>query len=484
MQLETLANYIGGTWLAAASRRALPVENPATGVVLAQVPLSGEADVDRAVTVAQQAFTTWRRVPAVQRARLLCRFRELLEERLEDLARTITLEHGKTLDEARGEVRRAIETVEHACGAPSLMMGERLEDVAAGVDCETVRQPVGVFAAITPFDLPLLVPLWFWPYAVATGNCFIVKPSERVPLTARLLFELADEAGFPAGVVNLVHGDRETAAALVRHPGVAGVSLVGATATARAVYRLAAEHGKRVQALGGARNHLVVLPDAELDRTVPALLDSAFGCAGQRCLAGSVVIAVGGVEAELIRRLVAGARRIVVGDGLDPAVTMGPVVSGGALDRVCTLIHQAEAAGARVLLDGRRIEVKGKGRGHFLGPTILGDVPAGAALAGGEVYGPVLEVRRAADLDDALGQLEASPSAGASAIFTSSGRAAREFRYAAGVSMIGVNVGVPAPMAFFPSGGTKGSFFGDLKAHGRDAIGFYTDARVVVSRWF
>jgi malonate-semialdehyde dehydrogenase (acetylating)/methylmalonate-semialdehyde dehydrogenase len=481
---EVLCNYMGGAWIPSASPRMLDVENPASGEIIGRVPLSGQEDVDRAVTVAGQAFATWRRVPVVQRARVLGRFKNLLEKNFEELARTITVEHGKTLDEARASVRRGLENVEHACGAPSLMMGEALEDVAAGIDCESVRQPIGVFAAITPFNFPAMVPLWFWPYAVATGNTFIIKPSELVPLSQQLLFELAHEAGFPAGVVNLVHGDRQAAQALIDHPGVAGISFVGSSPVAREVYAAAAARGKRVQAFGGAKNHVVVMGDADLDRTVETAIESCFGCAGQRCLAASVVVAVGEVHDELARRLVAAARRIAVGNGLDPGVTMGPVASGRHLDRVHSLIHKGLEEGARLLLDGRGLTVKGHPRGHWLGPTIVDDVASSTTLAREEVFGPVMVLRRSANLEEACALVRESPYANATSIFTQSGKIAREFRHEVGVNMIGVNVGVAAPMAFFPFGGSKGSFYGDLKAHGKDVIRFFTDARVVISRWF
>jgi len=481
---DVLCNYMGGAWIPASSQRTVEVTNPATGEVLGTVPLSGQDDVDRAVTVASQAFATWRRVPAVHRARTLFRFKNLLEKNFEELARTITLEHGKTLDEARSEVRRGIENVEHACGIPSLMMGKALEDVAAGIDCETFQQPIGVFAAVTPFNFPAMVPLWFWPYAVASGNTFIVKPSELVPLAQQLLFELAHEAGFPAGVVNLVHGDREAAEQLIEHPDVAGISFVGSSQAALEVYRAAAARGKRVQALGGAKNHVVVMPDADLDRTAEIVAESCFGCAGQRCLAGSVVVAVGDVYEPLKARLVELAKRITVGFGLDPGVTMGPLASGRHLDRVASVLHVGVAAGARLLLDGRGLEVKGYPKGNWMGPTIAEVDRDDNPLARDEVFGPVLALRTAADLDQAIRIVRESPYANATSVFTQSGKIAREFRHEVGVSMIGVNVGVPAPMAFFPFGGTKGSFLGDLKAHGEDSIKFFTDAKVVISRWF
>ena len=481
---ETLKNYIGGAWIDASGDQVLVRHNPATGAPLARVPLSQQADVDRAVSVAREAFTTWRRVPAIQRARILFRYKNLLEKSFEEIARVVTTEHGKTLDEARGEVRRGIENVEHACGIPTLMMGDALEDVAAGIDCETVRQPVGVFAAIAPFNFPAMVPLWFWPYAVATGNTFVVKPSELVPRSQQILFELAHEAGFPAGVLNLVHGDGDAASALVEHPGVAGISFVGSTEIARAVYQRAAAAGKRVQALGGAKNHLVVMPDAVLDRTAATLVESCFGCAGQRCLAGSVIVAVGDVHDRLVSRLVAEARTIVVGNGADSGVTMGPLISGRALDRVTSMIHQTVTEGATLVLDGRDVVVPDYPDGRWLGPTIFTDVTGDMTLAREEVFGPVMAIRRADSLDEAVKMIQASPYANATSIFTSSGKAAREFRYAAGVSMIGVNIGVAAPMAFFPFGGTKQSFFGDVKAHGKDSIQFFTDQKVVISRWF
>jgi malonate-semialdehyde dehydrogenase (acetylating)/methylmalonate-semialdehyde dehydrogenase len=478
---ETLANYIGGHWLEASTARTLPVTNPATGELLARVPLSAAADVDRAVTVAKHAFDSWRHVPPVQRARYLFRFKDLLDRHAEEIARTVTREHGKTLDEARGSVRRGIENVEHACGIPTMMMGDSLEDIADGIDCETVLQPLGVFAAVTPFNFPAMVPLWFWPYAVATGNTFIVKPSETVPLSQQLIFDLVREAGFPAGVVNLVHGDRGVVDHLLDHPDVAGISFVGSTPVARHVYQRAAAAGKRVQALGGAKNHVVVMPDAEMERTVATVVESAFGCAGQRCLAGSTVVAVGGAYEELRERVVAATREIVIGNGMDTGVTMGPVVSPRARDRILSLIELGLQQGGRLLVDGRRPRViKGHPDGNWVGPTVFeGDV-----LAGEEVFGPVMVLRRADTLRDAIAMVRGCEYANATAIFTSSGKAAREFRHGVGVSMIGVNAGVAAPMAFFPFGGAKASFFGDLKAHGKDSIRFFTDQKVIISRWF
>jgi malonate-semialdehyde dehydrogenase (acetylating)/methylmalonate-semialdehyde dehydrogenase len=483
---ETLRNYIGGHWIeASTSGRTLPVTNPATGELIARVPLSDKADVDRAVSVAQNAFEAWREVPAIQRARYLFKFKELLERNAEELARIVTSEHGKTLDEARGSIRRGIENVEHACGTPALMMGESLEDVGAGIDCETIRQPLGVFAAVTPFNFPAMVPLWFWPYAVATGNTFIVKPSEQVPLAQQMLFQLAHSAGFPAGVLGLVHGDKNVVEHLLDHPQVQGISFVGSTSVAKHVYKRAAETGKRVQALGGAKNHIVVMPDADLDKTVATVVESCFGCAGQRCLAGSTVVAVGPVYDELKRRIVAEAQQLIVGNGLDAGVTLGPVISARQKERIVAMIERGVQEGGKLLLDGRKPNlIKGSPDGYWLGPTIFEGVEAEHTLAREEVFGPVMVLRRARDLKEAIDQVRASEYANATAIFTSSGKAAREFRHSVGVSMIGINIGVAAPMAFFPFGGAKASFFGDLKAHGRDSIRFYTDQKVCISRWF
>jgi len=480
----TLSNFIGGTWVPASTGKTLDVTNPATGKLLGRVPLSGASDVERAVAVARSAFETWRQVPPVQRARYLFRYKELLEKNFDELARIVTEEHGKTLDESRGSVRRGIENVEHACGIPTLMMGDTVEDVAAGIDCETVRQPVGVFAAITPFNFPAMVPLWFWPYAIATGNTFIVKPSEQVPLVQNRLFELAEDAGFPQGVLNLVHGDKEVAQALVSHPDIAGISFVGSTPVAKSLYENAAKTGKRVQALGGAKNHIVVMPDADLDKTVATVTESCFGCSGQRCLAGSVIVGVGDVYDTLVERLVAEAKKIVVGNGLEPGVTMGPVISAAHQDRVPSYISAGVQEGATLLVDGRNVEVPSDPDGHWVGPTVFADVTDDMKIVREEIFGPVMMIRRAETLSDAIAMVRRSPYANATSLFTSSGKAARQFRYEVGVSMIGINIGVAAPMAFFPFGGTKQSFFGDTKAHGKDSIRFFTDQKAVITRWF
>ncbi|HEV8305036.1 MAG TPA: CoA-acylating methylmalonate-semialdehyde dehydrogenase [Gemmatimonadales bacterium] len=479
----TLRNCIGGEWVESSATDVLELTNPATGESLGRVPLSGARDVDQAVAAAQAAFLKWREVPPVVRARYLFKLKALLEQHFDEIAATVTRENGKTLDEAKGSLRRGIENVEHACGIPTLMMGRTLEDVAAGIDCEYVRQPLGVFAAVTPFNFPAMVPCWFWPYAIATGNTFILKPSEQVPLSPTRIVELAHEAGIPAGVLNLVHGAKDVVNALLAHPGIAGVSFVGSSPVAKHVYQEAAKHGKRVQALGGAKNHVVVMPDADLDRTVANVSESLFGCAGQRCLAGSVVVAAGKAYEPLRDRLLSAAKNLRLGYGLDAGVSMGPVVSARHKERVLWYVEAGRKEGAALLLDGRAPTVDRYPRGHFVGPTVFDGVRPDMTIGKEEIFGPVASVTRAGDLSEAIDLIQRSGFANATSIFTTSGRAAREFRYRVGVSMIGVNIGVAAPMAFFPFGGTKGSFFGDLKAHGQDAVEFYTDKKVVISRW-
>ncbi len=479
----TLRNYIGGEWLAVENADYLDLINPATGESLGRVPLSTRSEVDAAVDAAKTAFPAWRRVPPVQRARFLFRLKNLLEEHFEEIARLVTEENGKTLDESRGSLRRGVENVEHACGIPSLMMGKSLEDVASGIDCEYFRQPMGVFAAITPFNFPAMVPLWFYPYAVGTGNTFVLKPSEQVPRSHTRIIELAHEAGFPPGVLNLVHGGKDAVNAILEHPAIVGVSFVGSSPVARHVYTTAAKHGKRVQALGGAKNHIVVMPDADMDRAVSVVSESVFGCAGQRCLAGSVIVGAGKAYEPMRERLLEAARSIRVGYGIEDDVTMGPVVSRRHKERVEGYIEAGVSEGATMVLDGRETKVERYPSGAFLGPTVFENIAPDMKIAREEIFGPVATITHAETLEDAIAQVHANEFANAVSIFTTSGRSAREFRYGVGVSMIGVNIGVAAPMAFFPFGGTKGSFFGDLKAHGNDAIEFYTDKKVVISRW-
>jgi malonate-semialdehyde dehydrogenase (acetylating) / methylmalonate-semialdehyde dehydrogenase len=481
--MTTLRNCIGGEWIAPGGVEYLDLSNPATGEPLGKVPLSGTRAVNEAVAAAQTAFLKWREVPPVVRARYLFKLKFLMEQHFEELAATVTRENGKTLDESRGSVRRGIENVEHACGIPTLMMGRTLEDVAAGIDCEYVRQPLGVFAAVTPFNFPAMVPCWFWPYAIATGNTFILKPSEQVPFSPTRLVELAHEAGIPAGVLNLVHGAKDAVNALLAHPGIAGISFVGSSPVAKHVYQEAAKYGKRVQALGGAKNHIVVLPDADMDRAVANITESMFGCAGQRCLAGSIVVAADKAYEPVRERLLNAARDLRLGYGLEPGVNMGPVVSAKHKERVLSYVEAGRKDGATLLLDGRGTKVEKHPRGHFVGPTVFDGVQPDMTIAREEIFGPVASVTHVSNLEEGIDLVQRSGFANATSIFTQSGKAAREFRYRVGVSMIGVNIGVAAPMAFFPFGGTKGSFFGDLKAHGQDSVEFYTDKKVVISRW-
>ncbi len=478
-----IPNFIGGRWTHAAGAGTLPVHDPASGELLGHVPLSGDDDVDRAVQAARAAFPGWRATPAIERARILFRLKALLDAHRDELAVTLTREHGKTLAESKGEIQRGIENVEHACGIPALLMGETLEDIAPGIDCETVRQPLGVFAAITPYNFPVMIPLWFWPYGIATGNTFILKPSEQDPLTHQRIVDLATEAGLPPGVLNVVHGATDTVNALLDHPGIAGVSFVGSSAIARTVYARAAAAGKRVQALGGAKNHMIVLPDALMDETVAALLASLFGSAGQRCLAGSVVVGVGEAWQPVRERFLDGAASIRLGHGLDDGTDMGPLVSARHRERVLAYVAEGEGEGARMALDGRAARVERYPAGHFVGPTVFENVRPSMRLGRDEIFGPVASLTRVASLDEAVALMHEVDYGNATSIFTTSGRAAREFRYRAGISMIGVNIGVAAPMAPFPFGGSRASFFGDLKAQGSDAIAFYTDRRVVISRW-
>jgi malonate-semialdehyde dehydrogenase (acetylating)/methylmalonate-semialdehyde dehydrogenase len=479
----TVHNYLNGRWQDPSGTDVLPITNPASGEELGRLALSTAADVYAAVGAARAAFPMWRSTPAPERTRVLFRLRQLLLDNKEELARTLTREHGKVLPETRGEVQRGIENVEHACGIPTLMMGDTVEQIASGIDSASWRQPLGVFAVITPYNFPVMIPLWFWPYAVATGNTVVLKPSEQDPLTHQRIVELAEQAGLPPGVLNVVHGAQECVEAICDHPDVVGVSFVGSSRVAEIVYRRASASGKRVQALGGAKNYMIVLPDADMDVALEACSSSIFGSSGQRCLAGSVVVGVGDAHPEIRERMLDSASSIRLGDGLLETTDMGPVISAAHRDRVNEFIDRGEADGARLSLDGRGATVAGLEGGYWVGPTVFEDVAPDISIGTEEIFGPVAGINRARDLDEAVAMMHGSRYGNACSIFTSSGRAAREFRYRAGISMIGVNVGVAAPMAFFPFGGSKGSFYGDLKAQGKDAISFFTDQRVVISRW-
>jgi malonate-semialdehyde dehydrogenase (acetylating) / methylmalonate-semialdehyde dehydrogenase len=480
---DVVRNYVGGGWRESSATQTLSVTNPASGEEIGRVPLSTSSDVDAAVQAARAAYPAWRATPAPQRARVLFRLKGLLEEHKEELAQLLTTEHGKVVAETRGEVQRGIENVEHACGIPTLMMGDSLEDIAPGIDCASWRQPLGVFGIITPYNFPVMIPLWFWPYAVATGNTVVLKPSEQDPFTHQRIIELAEEAGLPPGVLNVVHGGQETVESMCDHPEIVGISFVGSSHVAEIVYRRAGASGKRVQSLGGAKNHMIVLPDADMDLAHEACHGSIFGSSGQRCLAGSVIVGVGDAHAQIRERMLDSAASIRLGDGLDESVDMGPVISAEHRDRVNAYIGQGVADGAKLSLDGRGATVDGLEGGYWVGPTVFEDVATDISIGTEEIFGPVATVNRAADIDEAIAMMHGSRYGNACSIFTTSGRAAREFRYQAGISMIGVNIGVAAPMAFFPFGGSKQSFFGDLKAQGKDGVAFFTDQRVVISRW-
>jgi len=482
--VEVLDNFIGGRWVSAQTTEFFDVHNPAVGDVIGRTPLSTGADVDAAVRAATDAFPAWRDTPVNARAQVLYRFKALLEQNFEEMARIVTTEHGKTLDEARGSVRRGIECVEVACGAPSLMQGFGLEDISQGIDCHVVRQPLGVCAAIAPFNFPAMVPMWFLPFAIATGNTFVLKPSEQVPLSQRKMVDLLSRCDLPSGVVNIVNGGRDVVNAICDHPGIRAVSFVGSTPVAKHVYQRGTHAGKRVQALGGAKNFVVVMPDANFDRSIGIITESFYGCAGERCLAGSMLVPVGDAHVESRDRLVASARALKVGDGAEPGVTMGPVISAGHKERVLGFIDKGVAEGAKLLVDGRGTRVADRPRGYFVGPTIFDDVSPKMSIGHDEIFGPVASICPVKTLDEAIAMMKAHPNANATSIFTSSGKAAREFAKHATASMVGVNIGVAAPMAYFPFGGAKDSFFGDLKAHGRDGIEFYTDKKVTISRWF
>ncbi len=488
-----LPMLVGGQWVAAQTTATEPVYNPATGQILARVPLGSRADVDATVAAAKAAFPAWAATPAVERARVLFRYVATLEAHFEELAQLVTRENGKTIDDARGEVRRGIEVVEFACGAPSLLMGESARDIARGFDSESLRYPLGVVAGITPFNFPMMVHHWLVPIAIVCGNTFVLKPSERTPLSANRCAELFMAAGLPAGVLNIVHGAHEAVNGLLEHPDVRAVSFVGSQPVAEHVYRTAAAHGKRVQALAGAKNHLIVMPDADLDRTIPAIMSSSFGAAGERCLAGSVVVAVGAVGDELVRRLDATSGTWRVGDGMDSATDMGPVIRASHRDRIASYIEQGQAAGATLVRDGRDLDESAANNGatdadaanggYFLRPTIFDHVQPEMAIAREEIFGPVLSVIRVETLDEALEIANRSRFGNAASIFTESGGSARAFRERIEAGMLGVNVGVAAPMAFLPFAGWKNSFYGDLHATGRDGVAFFTDQKVITSRW-
>ncbi len=481
--MERLQNFIGGAWRASSASETLKVINPASAKVLAEVPLSPATDVNAAVEVAERAFRDWRRTPVVERIQPLFRLKTLLEQHRDELALSITDECGKTLTESKGEILRAVENVETACAMPMLMQGTNCEDIAAGIDEHMIRQPLGVAAAIVPFNFPGMIAFWFFPYAVAAGNCFLLKPSERVPITSQKIFSLIQAAGFPPGVMQLVNGGRDTVNAILDDPGIRAVSFVGSTATAKYIYSRAAANGKRAQCQGGAKNPVVVMPDADMEMTARILADSAFGCAGQRCLAASVAITVGGARPAFTDQIAAAAKSRKTGYGALLGVEMGPVISAESKARIEGLIAKGEQAGARVLVDGRGRKIPDYEDGYFVLPTVLDDVPPDSETARTEIFGPVLSLIHAQTIEEAIALVNGRSYGNMACIFTTDGANARRFRYEVNAGNVGINVGVAAPMSTFPFSGWGESFFGDLHAQAHHAVEFFTQTKVVVERW-
>jgi len=483
MFTQPIQNFINGQWQAASSTMVLDIVNPATQEVLGQVPLSSGSDVEKAARAAQEALPGWRRVPPGDRVQYLYRLKALLEQHREEVAQIITQECGKTLEEARGEMQRAIENVEVACGIPILMQGHISEDIARGVDELMLRQPVGVCAAITPFNFPGMIPFWFFPYAIACGNTYIIKPSERVPLTMQRVFQLIEAIELPKGVLNLVNGGKEAVDAILDHPAIRALSFVGSTQVARYIYSRATANGKRAQCQGGAKNPVVVLPDADIDMTTKIVADSAFGCAGQRCLAASLAITVGESRNQFSEAIAEAANQRVVGYGLDPQVQMGPVITPQSQARIQDLLAQGIAEGAHVIVDGRNAVIKGYEQGNFLRPTILDNIPEGGTIATTEIFGPALGLMHVNSLEEAIDLINKGKYGNQASLFTSSGSAARKFRYEVEAGNVGINIGVAAPIAYFQFSGWKDSFFGDLHGQAMDAVDFFTQKKVVVERW-
>ena len=480
--MQTLNNYIAGQWTKSHASETIEVDNPATREVLTRVPLGARDDVGAAVAAARAAFPDWRNTPVNTRVQYLFKLKQLLEEHVEDIARTITEECGKTFGESMGEMRRAIENVEVACGMPVMIQSEFSEDVAAGIDEYMIRQPLGVCACIAPFNFPGMIPFWFLPYAIACGNTFVIKPSEKVPLTMTKVFELIDQLDLPAGVINMLHGGREAVDGLIEHPDVKAISFVGSTSVARHVYAQAAAHGKRVQAQGGAKNPILVLPDADPEMTTKIVADSVYGCAGQRCLAASVVVTVGDHKS-FTERLIEAASTRVTGYGLDDGVQMGAVISPESKQRIEALIAEGIDEGATPVLDGRAARVSGYEKGNFLRPTILENVPLDGKIARTEIFGPVMSLIHIDSIEEAIQFVNSGEYGNMACLFTSSGAHARRFRHDADAGNIGINIGVAAPMAQFPFSGWKSSFFGDLHGQSRHAVEFFTQTKVVVERW-
>ncbi len=477
--------FIGGEWQVVNSVATAPVFNPSTGEVIAETPMCAAEHVNAAVEAAAAAFPAWMETPAVERARIFFKFKMLLEENFEELVRCNTREHGKTLVESRGDVKRGIEMVEFACGVPSLLMGENLENIARGIDCDTIRQPLGVCVGITPFNFPAMVPLWMYPTALVCGNTFVLKPSEKVPLTAIRIARLLEQAGLPRGVFNIVHGGRECVDALLTHPKVKAISFVGSTPIAKYIFETGTRHGKRVQSNGGAKNFVFLMPDADVENSVRGVIEAAYGCAGERCMAGSTVVVIGDAATKVLPTLVDAAKSLKVGrTDIETQPNMGPVITGQHRDRVAQLIEIGAKEGAKIAADGRGVKVDGAPNGFFLGATILDEVQSGMTVAKEEIFGPVLNVMRFADLDSAIELANRSPYGNGASIFTRSGKAAREFKHRINCGMVGINIGVPASMAWFPFNGWNDSFFGDLHMQGKESVQFFTQQKVTTTRWF
>lgn len=480
---QKILDFINGQWTDASASDLLDVINPAEGRAIAQVVLTPRETVARAVEAGHQAFYEWRRTPVTSRIQYLFQLKMLLEDHLDEIAKIITNECGKTYKESVGEMRRGIENIETAIGMPMMMQGHNNEDIATGIDEHMIRQPLGVVTSITPFNFPGMIPLWFLPYAVAAGNTFILKPSEKVPMTTAKLFELIEQSGFPEGVIQLVNGGKESVDALLDHPQVRAVSFVGSTPVAKYIYSRATANGKRAQCQGGAKNPVIIMPDADMDMATRIMADSAFGCAGQRCLASSVAITVGDAKNVFTEQIADAATSRHVGYGLVDGVEMGPVITPESKTRIEGIIADGEKQGINVLVDGRNKTVSGYEDGYWVFPTILEDVPAESDIAQTEIFGPVLSLMHAETIDDAIALVNNRSFGNMACIFTNSGAAARKFRYEADAGNIGINIGVAAPMAFYPFSGWNDSFFGDLHAQGRHAVEFYTQTKVVVERW-
>ncbi|MCZ6634683.1 MAG: CoA-acylating methylmalonate-semialdehyde dehydrogenase [bacterium] len=476
--------FINGEWIISSATETSPVYNPSDGTQISATPMCGQEEASKAVEAAAAAFPELANTPATDRVQVMFRFKELLEKHFGELSQIVTRENGKTLDESRGSVRRGIEVVEFACGAPSFLMGESLENIARNIDCDTIRQPLGVSVSISPFNFPIMVPMWTFPIALVCGNTFVLKPSEKVPLSCIRLVELLQEAGLPPGVLNLIHGGKEAVDTLLTHPDVKTVSFVGSTPIARYIYETATQNGKRVQSSGGAKNYLIVLPDAEPDSTIDAIMGSAYGCAGERCMAGSALVCIDQAGEEFMPLLSNAARHLRVGPtDRDPDAQMGPVVTKAHLDNIHQHIQNGISEGADLLVDGREVRVEDTPEGFYLGPTIFDHVTPQMSIAQEEIFGPVLSTMRTADLDTAIEYCNNSGFGNAAVLFTQSGAAARKFRHSVNAGMVGINVGVPAPMAFFPFSGWNNSFFGDLHVQGHEGVSFFTRQKVTISRW-